>query len=132
MKSLIVEDDFTSRLLMQKFLAPYGESHVAVNGKEAVAAFKNAISLGEPYHLVCLDIMMPEVDGHTALKEIRTFEESIGTLLGDGAKVIMTTALYDMNNKLTAIKGFCDAYLVKPVDRSKLLDLIHSFGLIKE
>lgn len=72
------------------------------------------------------------MDGHTALKEIRTFEESIGTLLGDGAKVIMTTALYDMNNKLTAIKGFCDAYLVKPVDRSKLLDLIHSFGLIKE
>lgn len=58
MKSLIVEDDFTSRLLMQKFLAPYGESHVAVNGKEAVAAFKNAISLGEPYHLVCLDIMI--------------------------------------------------------------------------
>ncbi len=131
MKSLIVEDDFTSRLLMQKFLTPYGESHVAVNGNEAIAAFKNAIYSNEPYHLICLDIMMPEMDGHTALKEIRAFEESKGIMVGDGVKVIMTTALSDMNNKLKAVKGFSDAYLVKPVDRSKLLDLLHSFGLIK-
>jgi two-component system, chemotaxis family, chemotaxis protein CheY len=131
MKSLIVEDDFTSRLLMQKFLTPYGESHVAVNGSEAIAAFKNATYSSDPYHLICLDIMMPEMDGHTALKEIRTFEESRGVMIGDGVKVIMTTALSDMNNKLSAVKGFSDAYLVKPVDRSKLLDLIHSFGLIK-
>ena len=131
MKSLIVEDDFTSRLLMQKFLTPYGESHVAVNGSEAIAAFKNAVYSDEPYHLICLDIMMPEKDGHATLKEIRAFEESRGIMIGDGAKVVMTTALSDMNNKLSAVKGFCDAYLVKPVDRSKLLRLLHSFGLIK-
>ena len=130
MKSLIVEDDFTSRLLMQKFLAPYGESHVAVNGNEAIEAFTQAINSDEPYQLICLDIMMPEMDGHATLKEIRAFEENKGIMVGDGVKIIMTTALGDMDNKLTAVKEFCDAYLVKPVDRSKILELIDSFGLI--
>lgn len=130
MKSLIVEDDFTSRLLMQKFLAPYGESHVAVNGNEAIEAFTLAINSDEPYQLICLDIMMPEMDGHATLKEIRAFEENKGIMVGDGVKIIMTTALGDMDNKLTAVKEFCDAYLVKPIDRSKLLELIDSFGLI--
>ena len=131
MKSLIVEDDFTSRLLMQKFLAPYGESHVAVNGNEAIEAFTQAINSDEPYQLICLDIMMPEMDGHATLKEIRAFEENKGIMVGDGVKIIMTTALSDMDNKLTAVKEFCDAYLVKPIDRSKVLELIDSFGLIK-
>ena len=130
MKSLIVEDDFTSRLLMQKFLAPYGESHVAVNGNEAIEAFTQANNSDEPYQLICLDIMMPEMDGHATLKEIRAFEENKGIMVGDGVKIIMTTALGDMDNKLTAVKEFCDAYLVKPVDRSKILELIDSFGLI--
>lgn len=130
MKSLIVEDDFTSRLLMQKFLAPYGESHVAVNGNEAIEAFTQAINSDEPYQLICLDIMMPEMDGHATLKQIRAFEENKGIMIGDGVKIIMTTALGDMDNKLTAVKEFCDAYLVKPIDRSKILELIDSFGLI--
>ncbi len=130
MKSLIVEDDFTSRLLMQKFLAPYGESHVAVNGNEAIEAFTLAINSDEPYQLICLDIMMPEMDGHATLKEIRAYEENKGIMVGDGVKIIMTTALGDMDNKLTAVKEFCDAYLVKPIDRSKVLELIDSFGLI--
>ncbi len=130
MKSLIVEDDFTSRLLMQKFLAPYGESHVAVNGNEAIEAFTQAINSDEPYQLICLDIMMPEMDGHATLKEIRAFEENKGIMVGDGVKIIMTTAFGDMDNKLTAVKEFCDAYLVKPIDRSKVLELIDSFGLI--
>ena len=42
MRTLIVEDDFASRLLLQTFLSRYGECHIAVNGKEAVAAFRAA------------------------------------------------------------------------------------------
>lgn len=64
MKSLIVEDDFTGRLLLQKLLAPYGECHIAVNGKEAISAFAMALESGERYDRVCLDIMMEEKDGH--------------------------------------------------------------------
>ena len=74
MKALIVEDDFTSRLLLQGLLQPFGVCHVCINGKEAVEAFKIALDQKEPYDLVCLDIMMPEMDGQTALKEIRAIE----------------------------------------------------------
>jgi len=130
MKTLIVEDDFTSRILLQKFLAPYGESHVAINGVEAVAAFSTALFSDDPYDLVCLDIMMPEKDGQATLKDIRAIEESKGTLLGDGVKIIMVTALSSMDEKITAFKEACDAYLVKPVDRNKLINLLSTLKLI--
>ncbi|MFC1821043.1 hypothetical protein ACFLZG_08180 [Thermodesulfobacteriota bacterium] len=40
MKTLVVKDDFASRLILQKILSPYGETHVAVNGEEAIEAFR--------------------------------------------------------------------------------------------
>jgi PAS domain-containing protein len=52
-------------------VASYGECHIAVNGREAVAAFQAALKSGQRYNLVCVDIMMPEMDGQTALKQIR-------------------------------------------------------------
>ena len=80
MKTLLVEDDFTSRLLLQELLKPYGATHVAVNGKEAVLAVRAGMDAGDPYNLVCLDIMMPEIDGHQACTEIRSLEEQRGIL----------------------------------------------------
>jgi two-component system chemotaxis response regulator CheY len=131
MKTLIVEDDFTSRLLLQEFLKSYGSSHVAVNGKEAVEAVRLALESSEPYHLICLDIMMPEMDGHQALKQIRGMEEAKGILSTSGAKIVMTTALSNMKNVSQAYSALCDAYLVKPIDRQKLLQELRKLGLIK-
>ena len=129
MKALIAEDDFTSRLLLQKFLSPFGEVHVAVNGAEALEAFREAKKNGDPYGLVCLDIMMPEMDGQEVLKEIRGLEEAAGVSLGQGTKVIMTTALKDRVNVMTAFREQCDAYLAKPIDRQKLVGCLKDFGL---
>jgi two-component system chemotaxis response regulator CheY len=129
MKTLIVEDDFTSRLLLQKLLAPYGECHTATNGREAVLAFRIATLDGRHYDLVCLDIMMPEMDGQAVLKAVRAAEEAEGVLVGDGAKVIMTTSLSDKGNVFTAFREMCDGYLVKPIDRTKLLGCLTSLGL---
>lgn len=130
MKILIVEDDFTSRLLLQTILSAYGECHIAVNGKEAIDAFALALEEGKPYQLICLDVMMPEVDGMEALKKIRSLEEEKGINSSAGVKIIMTTALGDPKNVIGAFKSLCDAYLVKPVNKSKLLDYLRSFGLI--
>jgi two-component system chemotaxis response regulator CheY len=130
MKSLIVEDDFTSRLLMQKILSAYGECHVAVNGKEAISAFEQSNVERSPYNLICMDIMMPEMDGLTALREIRTLESGMGIEIGDGVKIIMTTAMKDMRTVINSYNEFCDGYLVKPVDKSKLLEEIRKLGLI--
>lgn len=64
MKILIVEDDFYSRKILKKFLTAYGEVDIAINGEEAVAAFKLAWEENQPYDLITLDIMMPIMDGH--------------------------------------------------------------------
>jgi two-component system chemotaxis response regulator CheY len=129
MKTLIVEDDFTSRLLLQAILSPYGECHIAVNGREAIQAFQLANKEGHRYDLVCLDIMMPEMDGHAVLKDLRAAEEAQGILLGAGAKVIMTTALADSNNVFSAFRETCDGYQFKPIDKAKLLGQLASLGL---
>jgi two-component system chemotaxis response regulator CheY len=130
MKTLIVEDDFTSRLLIQEFLRGYGVSHIAVNGREAVDAVAAALDSGEPYQLVCLDIMMPGMSGQQALKEIRDLEESRGIFSSDGAKIIMTTALNDIQSKIDAFAGLCDAYLTKPIHKEHLLRELRKLKLI--
>jgi len=126
MKTLIVEDDLTSRLLLHGLLKKYGPTEVATNGKRAVAAVTAALATGELYDLICLDIMMPEMDGRQALKEIRGLEERDGRA---GAKVLMTTALRDKENILGAFREQCDGYLVKPIKKAKLLEYLRAFEL---
>ena len=130
MRTLIVEDDFTNRLLLQQLLKSYGPSHIAVNGQEAVEAVRLALEANEPYDLICLDIMMPKLDGHGALKLIRALEEAKGIWSTYGAKVVMTAALGDMKNVNAAFGNLCDAYLVKPIDKTKLLEILKQLTLI--
>ncbi len=130
MKTLIAEDDFVSRLLLQELLKAYGPVHTAFNGKEAIEAVQLAYQSGEPYELICLDIMMPEMDGQQALKEIRALEEEKGILLSRWCKIMMTTALADKQNVLEAVRGKCDAFLVKPIQKAKLLEELRRLNLI--
>jgi len=131
MKTLIVEDDFTCGLLLQEILKKYGPAHLAVNGRDAVEAVRVGLAAGEPYNLITMDVMMPEMDGQTALKEIRRLEEERGMAAVEGAKVIMTTTMDDSKNILGAFKSMCDAYLIKPVDKTKLLVHLKGFGFIE-
>jgi len=131
MRFLVVEDDFTSRKLLQRILAPYGDVDVAVNGREAVDAYKTSLETGSPYDLVCMDIMMPEMDGQEALKKIRQMEKSGGISSAEEAKVIMTTALDDPKNVVEAYyKGGATSYVPKPIDRQLFLQLLKNIGII--
>lgn len=131
MKTLVVEDDFTSRLLLQNILLPWGECHAAVNGKEAISAFHMALDEGQPYDLVCLDIMLPDNNGHETLRAMRALEEGRGIVSTRGAKIVMITALGDIKNISSAYQAFCDGYLVKPVDPATLSNLLNDLGLQK-
>lgn len=126
---LLAEDDFSSRILLQAFLSRYGQCHVASNGREAVEAFASARERGQAYSLICMDIMMPEMDGQTAVRKIREMEEADGTLSSSGCRIIMTTALNDVQSVVDSFRSLCDAYLIKPVDLSQLLTLIDDLHL---
>jgi two-component system, chemotaxis family, chemotaxis protein CheY len=130
MKTLVVEDDFTSRILVQEILKEFGPIHIAVNGKEALEAAQASVDSGEPYDLICLDIMLPEMDGQAVLKEIRRIESEKGIPAEKHIKIIMTTALSDYQNASRAYREVCDGYLVKPIEKAKLLDELKAQGLI--
>jgi len=128
MKILIAEDDFTNRLLLQEFLTEFGTVHTAVNGKEVVAAFSSALNSGEPYDLLCLDILMPEMDGQQALHAVRLLEAESKTTLSP-VKILMTTGLGDSASVIRAFREQCDGYLTKPIDKQKLRHALEGLGL---
>lgn len=132
MKTLIVEDEFTSRKMLQGLLGPYGHCDITVNGKEALEAFQLAWKENRPYDLICLDIMLPSMDGQEVLKEIRRLEAERGLHGLSRVKIIMITALGDSENIMEAFKGQCEAYLVKPIDKEKLLKEIRPLGLLEK
>jgi len=126
LRFLIVEDEFISRYLLQEFLTPFGNSHVAIDGYEAILAFKNAMIEKKPYSMVCLDIMMPGLDGRQVAKEIRRLEEEMGNNIH--SKVVMTTALDDQSIKDELMAAHhCDAYLTKPLRFEDLERLMRTY-----
>ncbi len=131
MRALIVEDEFLSRKILRSFLMTLFEVDIVVNGREAVEAFRLAHTDAQPYDLILMDIMMPEVDGIEALQRIRKMEGKED--LRPKVKVIMTTALDDPQ---TVIKTFYDgeasAYIVKPVAKDKLYNELEKLGLLNK
>ncbi|EHQ89985.1 response regulator [Desulfosporosinus youngiae] len=130
MRILIAEDDLTSRKFLFKFLSQYGECDLVVDGLEALDAFLMSLKEGKPYDLICLDIMMPKVDGVKVLKAIRDLETQKGLLPEKRAKVIMTTALAETQFVQNAFEIGCEAYAAKPIDITKLLEVLQRLGLI--
>ena len=130
-KILIVEDDPVSQEYLQALLRPYGDCRLAANGREALEAFQNAWHRAQPFELICMDIMMPVMDGQTALKEIRRLENAMGLVAKDRAVVIMTTALEDAHNVDEALyRGGASSYILKPINADLLYEDLQRFGLI--
>ena len=130
MKILLAEDDFATRKFMLSFLSKYGECDVTVDGMEAVDAYLMALEDGEPYDLVCLDSMMPVMDGYQALVGIRNLEKERDIPQEKAVKVIMTTALNDESNVKMAFELGCTVYSGKPIDQERFEQAMKKLGLI--
>jgi len=108
-KILLAEDDRNLGMLLSNYLNVKGhDATLCVNGKEALESFKK-----ESFDICILDIMMPEMDGITLLKEIRSINPDM--------PVIFLTA---RNQKEDVIEGFkkgADDYMTKPFSMEELL-----------
>ena len=131
MRSLVVEDDFTCRIILQRILINYGDVDIAANGVEAVEAFSTALKDGSPYELICMDIMMPKMDGQEALKHIRKIERENGIHASHESKIIMVTTLDDPKNVVEAYyKGSATSYIPKPINKGMFIQLLKNLNII--
>jgi two-component system chemotaxis response regulator CheY len=74
--------------------------------------------------------MMPEMDGVAALRAIRNDEEDQRLPPSRCAKIVMATAMRDRDTVTRAYRELCDGYLVKPIERDKLLALLTELNLL--
>ncbi len=129
MRILVCEDDFISRSLMLKLLAPWGDCEVALDGEEAVEAVEASLDEGQPYGLICLDIGMPRLSGQDALLRIRCLEDKHRLAPKERARLLMVTVHDDSQNMKQAFRADCDGYLVKPVTPERLHKALAGMGL---
>ena len=131
MKCLIVDDESTARKLIEIHLSRYGTCFTAVSGLLAVQTARQSLAEGEPYDLICLDIMMPGMDGHEVLSAIREMEKEYEIAPDGQAKVIMTTALADADHISQAFRSGAEGYIIKPVTEEKLTKELAKLGLVE-
>lgn len=129
MKILIVEDDITSRTYLRILLEKYGICDVVADGIEAFDRFVKAFNENNPFDLICLDIMMPKVDGVKVLKAIRDYEKQKEAVAEKKVKVIMTTALADKEFAAGAIEMGCDAFVPKPIQSDAFIHILKEMGM---
>ena len=130
MKILIADDDNDAAQMLDMILSPYGESTIVSDGIEAFKAFADAWESDDPYDLLCLDIMMPRMDGIEALKAVRKAEEEMGIGGSEGVKVLMITAREDDETVLGALRAGCEGYVFKTSGRKKIIEKLGELGLI--
>ena len=132
MKILIVDDRFEHRKLLQSWLKKYGQCDLIANGQDALELFEDGLENNAPYDLVLLDIMMPKMDGLTALRRLRDLELAFGVPGKEESVIIMVTAVATHNNVLDAYrKGRCTDFLAKPVSRKALFEKLIQNQLLR-
>ena len=125
---LVAEDDRMSRAFITEFMTAYGSVDAATNGMEAVDRFIESIKSKKPYDLLCLDIMMPKVDGLKVLQVVRELEEQ--QHIEKKIKIIMMSALSEVDYVQEAFRLGCDAYAAKPIDTETVIEAMLNLGLI--
>lgn len=117
------------RELLETLLARLGEVVVATDGIDGVDRFRKACELGRPFDLVCLDILMPGMDGHRTLSTLRRIERDCAHR-GARAYILMLTAVSDRAAVQRAVAAGCDSYLVKPFTPDEVMAKLQAFGIV--
>ena len=117
MRILIAEDDVANAKFLSKYLSKFGEVVITPDGIAAVDEFVNHLEKGENFELVCLDIMMPKLDGFSACKEIKKTKD---------IPIIMLSARGEEYDKLFGFELGIDDYVVKPFSPKELMARVNA------
>jgi DNA-binding NtrC family response regulator len=109
---LVVDDDETIRKTMKAILEDEGYTvDLASTGEEAIQ-----LTIKKTYNIALLDIRLPDMEGVELLKLMR---DNVPR-----TRKVMITGYPSMQNAITALNKNADAYLLKPIDNEKLLNLV--------
>jgi len=118
---LIVDDNGTNRRILEEMVRNWRMKPTTVTGApQALVAMYAAVSSGEPFSLILLDAMMPDVDGFALAEEIKQHSELAG------ATIMMLSSADHLRDAERCRALGVARYLVKPVKQSELLDAILS------
>jgi len=108
---LLVEDNEMNRDMLSRRLQKRGfDVTIAVDGREGIDK-----ALAEPYDLILMDISLPEIDGWTAARRLRTSPQTERT------PIIALTAHAMAGDRQKALEAGCDDYDTKPIELDRLL-----------
>jgi two-component system, chemotaxis family, chemotaxis protein CheY len=131
MHILIVDDDFTARMLLARSVRDLGQVDQACDGGEGWIAYQAALP-DDPYDLILLDIVMPGMDGGTLLRKIRADERQRGVTGPRRCGIAMATVRSDKDSVIGAFHDEADGYIVKPFTPASVLNDLRLHGLIKD
>ena len=125
---LLVEDNLVNQKLAKMMLNKAGfHVDVAGNGKESV---KKIIESRQYYHLVFMDVQMPEMDGISATKEIRKWEERQKHAKGwKRLPIVAMTAHAMKGDREKCIEAGMDDYLTKPIKKEAMLAMTSKWNI---
>ncbi len=119
MPVLIVDDNETNRRILSRLTQNWGMEPTAVDGGAAAAvAIERALQADRKHQIVLLDVDMPGIDGFQVAAHIKEDPRLAGTV------VILLTSANRSGDAARSRELGCDAYLIKPVKQSELLDAI--------
>lgn len=131
LRCLIVEDDELSREILALQMEPFAQCDLASDGREGVDRFAAALESDQPYKLILLDIVMPEMDGLEAAKAIRVIEDKKGITSNNGVQIVVLSSLSTPQDVIQAyVAAQSSAHLVKPVQPEKLVKTLRKLELI--
>lgn len=123
MRFLIVDDDESIQMYLERTLAPYAPCDCALRGEEGIVLFRKALEEGRPYDVVFMDILMPGMNGHEAAIALREVEKAHGVGETDRFKLVMVTSLVDDTNVSKAFfEAHASCYIVKPLDKDRVIE----------
>lgn len=130
MRILIVDDDPVSLAKLKVLLQKYGDCDTTMSGEEAIEMFKKAHENYMPYTLISLDIALPDKSGQDVLEQIHKWEITNKIHeIGERAKIIMVTAMDDVEILVESFKKGCDGYLTKPFNAEKLQNTLSKIDI---
>ncbi|MEL7640346.1 MAG: response regulator [Solidesulfovibrio sp.] len=129
---LVVDDEVASQIIMKSILNSHCCVDVASNGSEAVEFFVQSLDDKRPYDLIFMDIIMPEMDGQEALRNIRRIEKENKIDKLKETAVVMLTILDDPKSVVEAYhSGEATFYLTKPATRQVIEKIVNDLGVLR-